>query len=833
MAGRLAIARRVGEATRCTSKVEMMEPVDAAFLEFQRLIKAFENDNSVVENEADLRFRFLDEVFTEVLGWTKDDIRVEPASESGYADYLFSTRGRNAAVVEAKRTGIELVSTAKEGRSAYLLRGSVLKPAMSGIRQAKEYASDHSCALAAVTTGLSWVLFLTNRQDGLPFLDGQAIVYPTLKSISDDFSMFYDIMSKEGVSEKRYLVRFSRLEGTLVTPSIEWYVAVDERRNQLLGRDKLAQDLDRVFDRFFKSLLDDSDAQMLIDCFVDTKESRFADTTMQKLAEEVLADISSLTSGAGEELQEEIAGAIESKLGEIVLIVGSKGAGKSTFIDRFFTIVLSRSLRDRCAVLRADLAEATQDEGRVESWLTERLIDQLEKRLFKDATPGFDELQGMYFAEYNGWKVGELRFLYEKDRDEFKIKFGMWMRDQRTADRYGYLVRLLKTANTQRLLMPCVIFDNADQFPQSFQERVFQYGYALFRAAISFIIVPITDRTIWQLSKAGPLQSYATKSFYLPVPPTKDILERRVAYLRKRSEASKEDAGSYFLSRGIRLSISNIAAFAATVEEVFVKRDFVSRRVSWLSNLDLRRSLELTQRMITSPALQIEQLVTAYVAGHDPKLGDGRITRALVVGNHRFFDEASNGFVQNMFVVAHDRLVSPLLRLSILRLLLDRLGASRDDQTMEYMDLSAMMSYFEPCGIRAVDLVETISAMMKSRLVDPYDPASESSDSGARIRISYAGRIHYEMALTDAQYICQMALRTPIRSAVIVDRIRPLTVFPREPGPWHNAAAAFAEYLLKEDASLIAMPRDHAYDGQRTMRLDFAKWLRAVQMSYS
>jgi hypothetical protein len=640
-------------------------------------------------------------------------------------------------------------------------------------------------------------------------------------------------MSKEGVTEKRYLVIFSRVEGTLITPTIDWHIVVEDRRNQLIPRDRLAQDLDRVFDRFFKSLLDETDMQMLIECFVDTKESRLADSTMQKLAEEVLADISSLSSGAGEELQEEIAGAIDSKLGEIVLIVGNKGAGKSTFIDRFFKLVLARNLRERCAVLRADLAAATQDEALVEPWLTERLIDQLENRLFDAGLPDYDDLQGMYYAEYNGWKVGELKFLYEKDRNEFKITFGNWMREQRGADRYGYLVRLLKTANAQRHLLPCIIFDNADQFPQPFQERVFQYGYSLFRSATSFIIVPVTDRTIWQLSKAGPFQSYATKSFYLPIPPTKEILERRVAYLRKRAEESKNDGGSYFLSRGIRVSLPNIAAFAATVEEVFVKRDFVSRRISWLSNLDLRRSLELMQRMITSPSLRIEQLVNAYVTGHDPQLNDGRITRALVVGNHRYFDDSSNGFVQNIFAVMHDRLVSPLLRLSILRGLLDRLGSARDDQSLEYMDLSALLSYFEPCGVRAVDLVETISGMIKSRLVDPYDPRADSSDSNSSVRISYAGRIHLEMSLADEQYICQMALRTRIRSLPAVERIRPLAVFPRDPGPWYEATTAFCEYLLREDAGLITLPSDRAYDGQRSIRSDFTRWVRGSSMSFA
>ena len=803
-----------------------METVDKAFNLFKELVMKFEVDEKIIENEADLRFRFLDDVLLSVLGWAKEDLSLEAPSENGYSDYLFKIGSRSVAVLEAKRASTKLIETAKLSSAAYIIRGPVLKPASDGIKQAKQYASDHSCALASVSNGKTWLFFLTNRQDGLPFLDGQAITYPNLASIIADFSRFYDLLSKEGISEKRYVVHFGRIEGTLVTANVAWSIAVDDRSNPLVPRDRIAKDLDRVFDRFFKSLTNEDDAQMLVDCFVDTKESRFADETMQRLAEEVLSDLSSLSTGAGEELQEELAEAIASKIGEIVLIIGTKGAGKTTFIDRFFRVVLPREIRNRCLVLRADLAEATQDESQIDSWLTERLIEQAESKLFRNGTPEFNDLQGIYYAQYNSLRYGELRHLYESNKNDFQIRFGEWVISQRLQERYSYLIHLLQMINAQRQLMPCIIFDNADQFPQSFQERVFQYGYALYRATISFIIVPITDRTVWQLGKSGPLQSYSTKQFYLPVPPMKEILERRVAYLRMRSSKEKPETGKYFSSRGIRLSISNISAFAATVEEVFIRRDFVNRSVSWLSNLDLRRTLELMQRMLTSPALKIDELVTAYVADTAPEIQDSRITRSLVAADRRYYDEPSNGFVHNLFVVPHDRLVSPMLRTSILQLLLSRIGAIRADQKGEFLDFNSILSYFEPCGVGAIDLIEILLALVKVRLVEPYDLASEAGEGMSRIRISHSGRMHLEFALNDPQYVGQMALRTQIKDANVVATIASLN-YVDEPAPWFDAASIFASYILKEDASLFFMPKDVAYDSQRIMRNTFAyRWTR-------
>src|SRR2546429_9741479 len=50
-------------------------------------------------------------------------------------------------------------------------------------------------------------------------------------------------------------------------------------------------------------------------------------------------------------------------------------------------------------------------------------------------------------------------------------------------------------------------------------------------------IVPITDRTVWRLSKDVALQSYSSRSFYLPVPEAKEIIFRRGWFLKTKGKA--------------------------------------------------------------------------------------------------------------------------------------------------------------------------------------------------------------------------------------------------------------------------------------------------------
>ncbi|MBV8738453.1 MAG: hypothetical protein JO007_14570 [Alphaproteobacteria bacterium] len=119
-------------------------------------------------------------------------------------------------------------------------------------------------------------------------------------------------------------------------------------------------DLEKIFDRFFGAMSGDDDPEMLLECFVETNESRAADTTFAKITRDLLGYVETLATTSGGQLVRELENAVESNTGEIVLIIGNKGAGKSTFIDRFFGQILHRALRRKCLVIRIDMADSSE-----------------------------------------------------------------------------------------------------------------------------------------------------------------------------------------------------------------------------------------------------------------------------------------------------------------------------------------------------------------------------------------------------------------------------------------------------------------------------------------
>src|ERR1039458_7244044 len=176
------------------------------------------------------------------------------------------------------------------------------------------------------------------------------------------------------------------------------------------------------------------------------------------------ATICTLDARPDNQLAQEIELAVESGRAENIILVGNNGAGKSTFLERFFGAVLEPHLRQRCMVARIDLLKATGDLNSIVPWLTRELKNMLEGLLYPGGQPSFDELQGLYWREYQRWMKGPFRPLYESDKTAFKIKFSDFLNEQMETDAHSYILRLLEDVVRNRKLLPCIIFDNTDHF---------------------------------------------------------------------------------------------------------------------------------------------------------------------------------------------------------------------------------------------------------------------------------------------------------------------------------------------------------------------------------
>lgn len=74
--------------------------------------------------------------------------------------------------------------------------------------------------------------------------------------------------------------------------------------------------------------------------------------------------------------------------------------------------------------------------------------------------------------------------------------------------RFSYIARPLENVVDSRKLLPALVFDNADSRRLAFQEAVLGWSQTLKRQVPRCLVIPpVSHRTIWRMSREGPLRA--------------------------------------------------------------------------------------------------------------------------------------------------------------------------------------------------------------------------------------------------------------------------------------------------------------------------------------
>lgn len=799
-----------------------MENIDIQYTKYCTLKEQISNYTTDLYSEQDTRIKVIDRLLIEILGWEYDDIITESRSGEGFIDYKVCINGISKLIVEAKKDGKKLGFDSKNSAKGYKLNGPIFKEenVKKGINQAIYYSAFNSTELCCLTNGKEWVIFRGNRLgDGTNVLDGFGFIFSDLTSIKNNFKLFFELLSKEHIKNIGYRAYFQEIEGQPLRTKVFSRQIRYPNDLKAVKRGDYSNDFDKTMNLFFQQLSGDDDKDLLVNCFVHTKESEIADDKLTRIAEDLASSVKSLDTFESSELLQVIERIKSTHRHELVLIVGGKGAGKTTFIERFFNIILNNEVREDCIVINVNLAKSQGNENTIIDWLNNQLINIIENQVY-NGSPTFDELQGMFFGEYKRLSEGAYKYLYESNKNAFKIEFGKIIEDKRLNQPDEYIKKLINNIVKSRKKIPCLVFDNTDHFSIEFQEKVFQYAMSIYESELCLILLPITDKTSWQLNKQGALQSFDDiEILYLPTPSPKKVIQKRIEYLTKKIELSKkEEKGNYLSSRGIRLSIDNVEKFVYYLQKLFLNDKKTAIWIGNFSNLDIRRCLAITRDLIASPYLKIDDFLKLYVSADVSPIKESQINTAMIKGKYNFYPIGQHNFIQNIFEPHIAFETTPLLTLRILQLLNDKRGKAVDEDS--FININQIQEYFLALGIEHNVTIEVLDNMLKKGLCYSYDPTIRDISLASKIEISPSGRQHYEWGIYNPNYLCNMLDVTPVRDEVIFKEFEQNVEKLRETSQhkyFAKLVEVFKNYLVNEDSLYCIASNHEAYKGQNKL----------------
>lgn len=713
-------------------------------------------------NEATTRLHLIDTLLTDVLGWPKEQIVAEETYEGEYTDYSLG-RPATRMIVEAKREGsyfgVPVGITSLIQRLSSLTEGKDGRPLKAAVEQAAGYCARRGVQLAAVCNGTQLVAYLGVRTDGVPPLQGTALVFSSLSAMRENFSELWNNLSRAGVEARNLYVTLREGEAPSVplplSAQLPHYPGYKRRNDIQTGLQILAdlflEDITRdpsLQEDFLKSTYATSGAlsqyAMVSKRILESRYSLKYEPNVDLEAEPAV-----LKKGMNPKLREDMLASAVSR--RPIILLGDVGVGKTMFIRRLIHVD-AKEIFDESVVLYVDFgSQSTLGAG-----IDEYVITEMESQLLRNYNIDIQE-RGFVEAVHNGALnrfettiYSELKEIdpigYRKERLNF-LSGLVGDRDQHLRASLNHI----RGAYDRQIVL---FLDNIDQWDSQFQERVFLMSEGLAQNWPLTVFVSLRPDTFYRSRAEGTLAAYQPRAFTIAPPRVDIVLAKRLQFaLDQLRDTSRLES----FPSGVTISSDSLTAYLEVLLENFKSNEKLVSLVDNLAAGNIRRALEFVSRFIGSGHVDTRKILGIYEREGDYTIALHEFLRATIYGDTEYYDPDASP-IANLFDISQ-----PDGREHFLLALLIAHIASVGDRagTEGFVASDEAYSIAQRAGFNADQIAWAIDRGVKKRLIERTPSLGGSSD-GEHLRVTSAGVYTGSVLINMFAYADAVVVDTPI-----------------------------------------------------------------------
>lgn len=510
---------------------------EEAYEQIRTLFRELDSADSLHEkNEAETRLQVIDEVLQH-LGWEKSEFNPEKSTEDGFIDYCLTLEGIPRLIVEAKSVDRTFGPTQrgfhKYRYSFSYLKSAFGKPMMEVVHQAERYAKSEGVPFGLVTNGKQWILLRLLDVGDSPPSDSDALYFGSLDEEEFNFELFWTYVSKSAVEQgalEENLASLSNLEAEKVwhpttrLGELSWKVesSIEHRRF-----------LTDFYRRFFGEIVDPGRRRMLEYCFVTNDELNQYRGELKRVLRDTpptyLKNSGKLEKRTG---PDELIKRSGDKKGDVVIVVGSVGAGKTTFVQK--VLVEWRRTDAPLKSFRVNLI----DEGRQPQAIGEDELWDLVFEIWNEEFPAhreYAELRSIFDGEIKGLREGPKKKLFDSDEKEF-IEAEAELLEQLANTPRKFLERCWRylQARSQGVV---VFLDNIDRASPKYQETTYAFAHKLARMTGATVILTLRESTYYRGREGDFLDVRSNdRVYHLSAPNMRQVVSKRIKFIEERLE---------------------------------------------------------------------------------------------------------------------------------------------------------------------------------------------------------------------------------------------------------------------------------------------------------
>jgi len=761
-----------------------MANIDQSLEQFEAYLNEFESLKSRDLSEADTRSKVIDKLFLEVLNWKENDIIREGNVDNKFYDYKFSLPGFHM-LIEAKKKFInfQLPTKHKNATIKTLLRGND-----EIIKQIRSYAVDSGVPNGIITNGEQLIIGKFINTDGTDYKTNKCLIFNGFSDIRNRFVEFYNNLSREAIIQNGGfsfdVIKIDIAYNRIIT-------SITDRDKELIRNNlsiRLTPIIDRIFGEIFIDNIED-DLEFIQKCFVETLETKKNRDEIERLFEDnapsygevnPTKNTNNLISEITNELDSHSISIKEAIPPKPIIIVGSKGAGKSTFINYLFKTKLDLNLKKKFPFVYIDFRKYYDP---TKSFEPKLIIDDILRSLY-EKYPDLDlhsmtALKRIYYFELLLQDKSYWKEIKIGDEKTYNLKVSEFL-ESKVKDSILHFEMLSKYLIRDRSLRLIVIVDNADQFDLNVQESIFLFASALNKKSHCGVIVSLREGYYYKWRNSPPFDAYESNVYHVTVPHYAEILQKRINYsLVKLNERTLSNTSDDIK---IQAEYSKIIEFLSSIKNSIFE-DSNKDIIEFLKSTtfpNIREGLKVFKMFLTSGHTNVQE----YIERELYKVSEQTITipihefvKAIGLNNKLYYNH-DHSLIKNIFYPVSGS-TNHFLKSMILRFLFRKF--KEVTSTEKHEQYNEVCREFKNLGYRLTVIQQEILELLKFGLIESENIISDTDfdmlpSENFNITISSKGfyyltnlinRFHYldlvlqDVPIYDKNYFDQLLINFP------------------------------------------------------------------------
>lgn len=755
------------------------------------------------QTEADTRARLISRILKEALDWPGANVSREEFANPGFMDYALSLQ-RRVIVIEAKKSGESFrlpgdVSVAPTFTLTGILR--TVKNLHQYINQVQTYCFNNGIEYAAVTNGLQWVIFRAVRTDGIHIGQGRVVVFKSLEDIRERFADFWNLLAKQSVEGNSLARTFQPPDST----AFQYKRVADELHleREKVSRNALSADLEPLNREYMGEIVGDTgdtSKEKLRNLFVKSHALEDVLNAVEHrlnlslaLSNTVVRSNRVFQSKQTEELRTKVRKQIESHMalpprGDVILLLGRVGSGKTTFVNHFLRIDLKDTFQKHFLVtLDFRLLEKGQD-------IRKFFYDTLRVILSRNdhfTSLSSKHIRKVYAAELKELSLGPLAGLEKSNRKYFEAKLSDYLIEQ-YSDKEGYFTRALRYLADKQNVRCVLVLDNVDQLDSSLQQEIFTFAHSVSGNMHALALVTMWEETYLRSKRGGALSVYQTLAYAIPPTSVVDIIVRRLGYALE----NLEEGGAARPLLPDESMIGDVQDFLSLVRHSLLHNKRRTRFfLESIAMGNLRRAMDVFSGFLVSGHTDAGKMLSIYRQDKEYDIPLHEFIKSIGLGDSRYY-QSNLSSVLNLYSISDESRPSHFTKLRILEYLYFHRTHSSFAFGLGFVPTPTICDEFRKIGTSETDIFESLKTLGSLALVenDLYDFQKIS----AAYRITPAGRYYMRYLAGRFPYLDLVLQDTPISDAATFDFIKTL-IHSTEIAQRFERVGAFLQYLNAEE----------------------------------